>query len=757
MNPRFRGPLAVLAVTLAGGTALFAARAPTPAITPSEASTWSFQPPPDEFRADALLDLRSLNEKVAGETGFVHLDANGSFVRGDGQPIRFWAVNSDVARRPFVAAPLGPASAPDLARHARFLAKRGVNMVRQHRQLSPNLATHPNAAITDIDEAERDAIWRMVAAMRKEGIYSTISPYWAVPMKFAKDWGIAGGADQSALGLLFFDPTLQAAYKVWLKKLLAETNPYTGIALAQDASVAIIQIQNEDSLLFWSATGIKGPQRQALEMRFGNFLARKYGSIAKAAAAWRGDHAAGDAPADGRVALLPVWELTQVRSGGRAKRLADQTEFFARTMFEFNRSIVEYLRHDIGAKQLVNAGNWRTASAERLNDAERWSYTAGEVDAVNHYTGGVHQGPNEGWAIVDGDRFVSDSVLLNPRESPLNLRQTAGRPMLVTEGGWVMPNGFAAEGPFLVSAYSSLTGIAGYYWFDTEDEGFTQPRSANGTLPSQAKWLFATPEMLGSFPAAALAYRRGYQRRGAPALIEHRALQDVWDRKTPMLVEDPGFDPNRDAPDARTVGAATRAPWQAFLVGPVSVAFGEAGPLSSGPFAGLIEPARTRANTGEIVLDQAKGFCTVDAPRVQGVAAHFAHATTHQLSDVRFTSGNAFGAALAVSLDGAPLRTSRRILVQYATQSRPTGWQEAPARVDVQGRGTMAGMEVRRIGHAPWQVVRAQLDVVIANPGLTRARVLDMNGMAVATVPLERSPTQVAFRFPDAAMYVVVE
>ncbi|HJW12961.1 MAG TPA: hypothetical protein VJ598_14295, partial [Albitalea sp.] len=475
MNPRHRALLAVLAIALVGGAAWFASPATPPAAAPSEASTWRFQPPPDEFRADAWLDLRSLNEKVAGETGFVHLDANGGFVRGDGQPIRFWAVNSDVARRPFVATPLGPASAPDLARHARFLAKRGVNMVRQHRQLSPNLATHPNAAITDIDEAERDAIWRMVAAMRKEGIYSTISPYWAVPMKFAKDWGIAGGADQSALGLLFFDPTLQAAYKVWLKKLLAETNPYTGIALAQDASVAIIQIQNEDSLLFWSATNIKGPQRQALETRFGSFLARKHGSIAKAVAAWSGDHAAGDAPAAGRVALLPVWELTQVRSGGRAARLTDQTEFFARTMFEFNRSIVDYLRHDIGARQLVNAGNWRTASAERLNDAERWSYTAGEVDAVNHYTGGVHQGPNEGWAIVDGDKFTSDSVLLNPRESPLNLRQTAGRPMLVTEGAWVMPNAFAAEGPFLVAAYSSLSGIAGYYWFDTEDEGFTPP------------------------------------------------------------------------------------------------------------------------------------------------------------------------------------------------------------------------------------------------------------------------------------------
>ena len=244
-------------------------------------STWAFTPPRDEFSADSLLDLRSLNERTAGETGFVRIDARGDFIRGDGQPIRFWAVNSDVARGPFVAKPLGPKTAPDLARHARFLAKRGVNLVRQHRQISPPTS----APIGDINRAERDAIWRMVAAMRTEGIYSVISPYWAGPMKFSKDWAVAGGADQSAFGLLFFDPVLQGAYKSWLKQLFTEKNPYSGVPLARDASVALVQIQNEDSLLFWTVGGIKGAQRAALETRFAQFAADKHGSVAKALAA----------------------------------------------------------------------------------------------------------------------------------------------------------------------------------------------------------------------------------------------------------------------------------------------------------------------------------------------------------------------------------------------------------------------------------------------------------------------------------------
>ena len=718
-------------------------------------STWAFTPPRDEFSADSLLDLRSLNERTAGETGFVRVDARGDFIRGDGQPIRFWAVNSDVARGPFVAKPLGPKTAPDLARHARFLAKRGVNLVRQHRQISPPTS----APIGDIHRAERDAIWRMVAAMRTEGIYSVISPYWAGPMKFSKDWAVAGGADQSAFGLLFFDPVLQAAYKSWLKQLFTEKNPYSGVPLARDASVALVQIQNEDSLLFWTVGGIKGPQRAALETRFAQFAAGKHGSAAKALAAWGGDTVAGDAPDEGRLALINLWELTQSARGTRALRLAEQTEFYARTMWDFNRMIVSYLRDELGVGSLINAGNWKTASAVRLGDVERWSYTAADVDAANVYTGGLHEGPNRGWALMPGDRYTSESVLRNPKLLPINLKQTAGRPMLVTEGAWVMPNAYAAEGPFLIAAYASLTGVDGYFWFSTADEGWSPPQSANGYLPSQQKWTFATPEMLGSFPAAALAYRRGDLQRGAPSVIENRSLADLWARKTPVIAEEPSYDPNRDSGDiAERSSIQTGVPGEAFLSGPVQIAF-DADPAQSklAPLGKLISADALRSNTGEIVLSPKMGRCTIDAPRVQGVAAHFdaANATT-RLTDVQFTSHNTYGAAMAISLDDEPLRRSRRVLVQYATQSRPTGWTEQPATWTTGAKPPVSGLEVTSIGKAPWRVISAQLEVAIDNPALTSATALDMNGMPLKDVALRRNARRVEFSFPDSAMYVVL-
>ena len=124
---------------------------------------------------------------------------------------------------------------------------------------------------------------------------------------------------------------------------------------------------------------------------------------------------------------------------------------------------------------------------------------------------------------------------------------------------------------------------------------------------------------------------------------------------------------------------------------------------------------------------------------------------------MRFTASNAFGAAMAVSMDGAPLKQSGRILLQYATQSRPNGWRESPATVALDGGQSAAGFTVQAVGQSPWLVQRARLEVEIRNPGLKSATELDMNGMPVRAIELQRSANGVSLRFPPAAMYVVLQ
>jgi hypothetical protein len=707
--------------------------------------TWAFRPPRDDFDRDALLDLRPLNEPVAGEYGFVRRSTEGSdFVLGDGRPARFWAVND-------------AAFDTDLARHARFLAKRGINMVRFHCNVTPS-----GDDLMAADAADRERLWKGVAAMKKEGIYVTYSPYWAGASHAKASLGYLDDGGNHNWGLLFFDGKLQAAYKHWLKQVLTEKNPHTGVALAEDPALAILQIQNEDSLLFWTTQGIKGAARKELRRQFGAFAARKYGSLESAKSAWQNAAPSPDqdGPDDfgrGEAALYLVWQLTQAGgSAGQEQRSADQMQFLAETMRHFNQMIGDYLKNDLGCRQLVNAGNWRTADNVTMLDAERWSYTANDVMAVNRYYDGVHEGANSGWAIGNGDRFTDDSVLWRPRALPLTLKQVAGFPMMITESSWVPPLSHQSEGPFLVAAYQSLTGVDAYFWFMTSEEDWRQPGSANGFLPSEGKWVCATPMLLGQWPAAALMYRLGYIRQGAPVVSEQRPLDDLWHRRMPIIAEDPGYDPNRDQgnrANESNVDAGVNP--LACLVGPVLATYGgQPVPNRVADFGNFIDTRRKtiRSITGEITLNYGEGWCQLDTSKAQGVTGFLKAAGICKLTDVEIRSTNDYATVLVVAMDNKPLKESGKILVQVGTTERPLGWKTKPGTVS--GR---PGEEVVNFGHAPWMIGRAGVEISVANPALQTARVLDANGMPVGMVALESSGGRATFKFPPDALYVVLQ
>ncbi|MFH1921827.1 MAG: hypothetical protein ABIP48_18330, partial [Planctomycetota bacterium] len=41
---------------------------------------------------------------------------------------------------------------------------------------------------------------------------------------------------------------------------------------------------------------------------------------------------------------------------------------------------------------------------------------------------------------------------------------------IISESSWVPPLRYQSEGPLLVAAYSSLTGVDVFYWFSTGDD-----------------------------------------------------------------------------------------------------------------------------------------------------------------------------------------------------------------------------------------------------------------------------------------------
>jgi hypothetical protein len=720
--------------------------------------TWAFLPNPDDFSDAAILDLSYLNEQTAGETGFIHRSADGSaFVRGDGAPIRFWAVNSYVANQ----------GMSELREHAQFLAKRGVNMVRLHGQIPQ--AEETGGAIEAIDESERERLWQLVAAMKEEGIYVTFSPYYphSVHEEAAKRWQVP--EDSTGLtGMIYFDPVLKAAYKGWLRKTLIPANPYTGLALKDDPALAIIQMQNEDSLLFWTFNNIKGREAALLGARFGQFIQDKYGSLAIARETWGGADAPGpiDDMSDdwekGVIALSNIWHLTSDADPGQAKaRLSDQAQFLTQTMRDWHAEVARFLQDDIGAPQLFNAGNWRTANDLVLDDLERYSYTSGDVIGVNRYVTALHEGKYEGWAIVEGDLFREQGLLTRPWDLPAALRQPVGYPYIISETLWVPPMWEQAEGPILMAAYQALTGIDISYWFATGETQWRAPQSANGYLPSIGKWFVSTPQQMGAFPAAALIFRLGLIDEAPPAVIEHRVLDALWSRTVPIVSASQGYDPNRDRSRGllREFLGAERSDMAqvnplSFLLGPVQVAFdSQSADFVHPDLDALIDTEQRVATslTKQLSWDWGNGLVTLDAPGAQGVVGALSARRSFELKDITIESEADYASIVVVPLDGRTIAESIRLLVQINGIARPDGWRAQP--VDHESG---QALEVTSFGEAPWQIDSVKARLIVRNDRLSRATALDPNGMATGSVAVSRSDGTLTLDLPKNTLYVVL-
>jgi len=715
-------------------------------VTYDGTQTWAFAYPNDALRAGAALDLRYLNEPIAGQSGFVTATADGSFLDGAGKPLRFWCIN----------AKFNDISEADLQREARFLAKIGVNLARFHTDIAPK---GKDSAIEDADKKEIDAIWKAESIFKKEGIYVAISPYWR--SSGGKNWGIEGyNGDAELWGVQFFNPTLQAAYKTWVTKLYDPKNPYTGIRLADDPAVAVILSQNEDGLFFWTFQGIKGPQKELLGKQFGSWLTTTYGSLDKAKEAWGGQANPGDDFANGKVGILSTWELNN-QPVGKKGRGADQLAFMAKVQRDHYQDIHDHYRK-IGCKQLINGANWVTSDSVRLNDLERWTNTPDEVMAVNRYFTGKHDGDNNGWRIDPGHVIADETALKNVRAMPTNIKQVQGKPFMITESTWVQPNQYQSEGPFLMAAYQSLTGVDCFFWFAQTspeyDEKFSMPwLNIQGQHP-MFKWSCSIPAIEGAFPASALAFRLGYIKQGKPVVIEQRTLESMEEREYPLIGEDATFDPNRQEGGEAQRNASKRQDVAkgvdplAFLVGPVEVVYGG-------------DPAKTKvedlkpfihadkktiaSNTGEILMDYGVGVCTINAPKIKGACGFLKDAGgTETLDGVTITSGNRYATIMVVAMDDKPLPQSKKVLVQVGTISRPTGWS-----VERKGDKEI----IAKVGTTPWQVVKTDATIQIRTSVLTKATLLDVAGFPAHEVPCTSAGGVLTVKLPDNAMYVIVE
>jgi hypothetical protein len=155
-----------------------------------------FEPDMGRF-APSPIDLRRLNERYAGENGFIEACRDAFAHSESGQPVRFCAVNAGAG-----IARMDDASVDHLAR---LLAKYGVNLVRYHGTVYED--SGPNVGRIDPERVER--VHYLVAALKREGIYTHLSIYFPLWVRLDERHGWAGYSTQHPFALPYFREPFQ--------------------------------------------------------------------------------------------------------------------------------------------------------------------------------------------------------------------------------------------------------------------------------------------------------------------------------------------------------------------------------------------------------------------------------------------------------------------------------------------------------------------------------------------------------------------
>jgi hypothetical protein len=677
----------------------------------AEQGWFAFDPKPDPFAATSGIDLRFLNEKTAGDGGFI--DVKGSqFVHAKtGEPVRFWAVNGPPGK-----------DLEALRRDAKILAKRGVNLVRIHHGYFDKDG--------EVDPAEIRHAIEVVEALKAEGIYSHFSiyfPLWLTPRP-GLPWLEGYDGKSHPFAALYFNEKFQRKYQDWWKALLTTPSPTTGRRLIDDPAVAGLEIINEDSYFFWTFgdKNIPDAQLRILEAQFGGWLAAKHGSIAAAFRAWGGPKLARDNPNAGRVAFRPLWNIANERT----PRDKDTATFLLESQRGFYNMTDKFLR-ELGFKAVITASNWATADPRVLGPLEKLSYSPTDFNDRHGYFSCRNKGEAAEWSLRDGQTYIDRSALRFDPEEPGKPKMFVhpsmdpsydGKPSMISETTWNRPNRYRSEAPLFFAAYGALQdsdaivhfALDGTDW-SVKPGYFMQP------------WTLMSPAMMGQFPAAALIYRKGLVASGEMLVDLNLAVSDLLDLQGTPLPQDAALDElrARDVLRGTSLRRGSVIDPLVHFAGRTNVRFSpRGGPATLRDLSTLIDRGRkvVTSSTKELRLDYGKGLLMIDAPAAQGVSGTLRAAGTSELSVISITSSLDLGHIVAVSLDGRPLASSAKILLQVMSEERPTGFRAEPL--------PSGEKRIVSIGRDPWLVREIEGVVRLKRPDAGRLKVvaLDPNG-----------------------------
>jgi hypothetical protein len=627
--------------------------------------------PGDAHSRPSEIGMQGWIEKPAGKHGRIVRREDKLIYNG--RPIKLWGLNVCYA-----------SCAPDRAlaeKRAAFYEKHGVNAVRLHKYADgPGWAgIQSKESFIELDPEALDRMDYFVAKLKEHGIYTKLSSTFGVKLgpadrervPYMDEFGRGKNRIATGHGSVFLSRELQDMQIRQIVKVLEHRNPHTGMTYARDPAIAVVELFNEDSALFYGTMSqlqkIPTLRRRASEL-FSDWLTERYRTEEALVAAWgpggldsfKNERLIGESLAERTI--VPAgnpWFYDPDQLAGSQKpkrqRLLDTMLFLYELQNGFYSRYVKAIR-DTGYEGEILASNWQAGRAMSHYYNLHSDYLVGLIDRHNYFGGG-------------GGTKIKDATMLRAPGSGMlsaGMQQVRDRPFMLSEWIHVSPNEWGVEGPAIIGAYAmGLQGWDVSYMFQNRDEGRFSDRVGRD------RWDVTAPQVMGVFPAVARQVHRGDVKESevvatryvhVPSLHEGRlGFEDRMRQQHDVKTFDCDKVPARSLAAARCVVEFT----EEYLETPrfdLGRYHGE----------GVIESStrQLRWKEGASRLD---GFFTIDTDATKAVVG-FAKGETCRLGDVTILPRSRFAAIYVTAAErDAEITTSRRLLVVAVARARNKG------------------------------------------------------------------------------------
>ena len=454
---------------------------------------------------DNVANMSHLLDAPAGKHGFVRVE-NGRFAT-DAGPIRFNATNLT-----------GPANFPtheQADKLADRLARFGINCVRFHffdvvhyTNFAYPIPTGGRGILAvdsttqrNFDPEQVDKLDYLIAALKKRGIYSNINLHVARKWDNRDGFSEANHRPHFDKGLDNFEPRMIELQKEYARKLLTHVNPYTGLTYANDPTVAMVEINNENALMDYYHRGAIGrlPEPYSTQLRelWNAWLSKRYGTREAMQATWAGEtlkeadkQSGGNRKFD--EPLVFTGKRMEIVSLPSPLAMRDFYQFIVDTERPYWRGMYDYLKNDLGVKAPVSSTQMSYTSPHVL----------AEMDYLDDHTYWGHPDP------VSPKWRQKNTASVNAQGwGPIHRlagRRMHGKPFTISEYNHPFPIQYGAEAQMMLSAYGALQGWDGVF-------SYTYNHTADFE-PDRVTFFFsviARTDVLAHFPACAAVFLRG--------------------------------------------------------------------------------------------------------------------------------------------------------------------------------------------------------------------------------------------------------